>query len=200
MRLLLTDETDFHTVRSPAGFPLNTAKNCYIDKSRHCSSSVFRAQEEDGRSERMSPLKHGGEEQVRRDLEPFFPPKIPIPSFFIFFATFSIVLAPTKHRRAHFLLCRSVLALSTRGELRGKRRPPWGLLSWCARLVTFPSQFSIIHRAPVCHVPVPSVCPKQGPPAERLFYNDILTSSGSDSPETCLLMPCGRNAWTSSSH
>lgn len=114
----------------------------------------------------------------------FFFPTIPIHCFFFFWLPSRPFSHLTKHRRAHFLLCRSVLALSTRGELRGKRRPPWGLLSWCARLVTFPSQFSIIHRAPVCHVPVPSVCPKQGPPAERVFYNDNLTSSGSDSPET----------------
>lgn len=44
--------------------------------------------------------------------------------FFLIFATLPIVSTPAKHRRAHFLLCRSVLPLSTGGELRGKRSPP----------------------------------------------------------------------------
>lgn len=150
-------------MRSPAGCRRTRRRDCCTDKSRHCSSGVFPKQE-DGRCERMPPLKRSGEEKVRCDLEPFlFPPSASIAFFFFFFATPPDRFhACYKHRRAHFLLCRLALPLSTGGELRGKRSPPRaGPLELMCQVGDLP--VSVFHHPPgllFCHVPVTSVCPQ----------------------------------------
>lgn len=55
---------------------------------------------------------------------------------------------------------------------------PSGSLSWYARLVILQSQFLTIWWAPVCHLPVHSVCPELWLPPRSVFYNDILASHG----------------------
>lgn len=75
----------------------------------------------------------------------------------------------------HTLYTRTVLVLemSTRGEIRGNMVHR-GSLSWDARLVILQCQFLNIWWAPLCHLPVHSVCPKLWLPPHSIFYNDIL--------------------------
>lgn len=70
-----------------------------------------------------------------------------------------------------------VLEMSNRGEMRGNTLHQ-GSLSWNARLVIVQSQFLNIWRAPVCHLPVHSVCPNLWLSPHSVFYNDILVSYG----------------------
>lgn len=56
------------------------------------------------------------------------------------------------------------------------------------------SQFLIIWWAPVCHLPVHSVCPKLWLPPQRVFYNDILASDGTHSYSTASMQPSWRNS------
>lgn len=79
----------------------------------------------------------------------------------------------------HILYTRTVLVLemSTRGEIRGNMVHR-GSLSWDARLVILQCQFLNIWWAPLCHLPVHSVCPKLWLPPHSIFYNDILAAHG----------------------
>lgn len=82
------------------------------------------------------------------------------------------------HSHTHFYTpYHLVLEMSTRGEIRGSAVHR-GSLSWYARLVILQSPFLIIWWAPVCHLPVHSVCPKLWLPPQSVFYDDILASRG----------------------
>lgn len=75
-----------------------------------------------------------------------------------FIHTFTHIHSFPSHTHFH-VLYHSVLEMSTRGEISGNTVHR-GSLSWYARLVILQSQCLSIQWAPVCHLPVHSVCPK----------------------------------------
>lgn len=128
----------------PRGSPLNTAKNCYLDKSRHCSPSVFRTHG-DGCSERK---KISGGEQVRRDLEPFFPPYNlhPLRFFFCYLSkSFSHLQSKDAHTSSFAVRCWRWVLVENSGGNTVQRGASWvDVPGWWPSDPSFPSSTGLL--------------------------------------------------------
>lgn len=129
----------------PWGSPLNTAKNCYLDKSRHCSPSLFRTQE-DGCSERKKTTVESSRCAVT--LNHFFPHTISIHCvlFFCYLSkSFSHLLSTDAHTSSFAVRCWRWVLVENSGGNAVQRGASWvDVPGWWPSHPSFPSSTGLL--------------------------------------------------------